>query len=116
MPTSAFETQTLGADPMRLALTMTGARSGVDAEPLLIAAFCLLWSAAFAVSKIALIDCPPLLLLTFRFLIAGVITLAGAAMCRREWRLGWRDLLVLAGIGIANNALYLGFSYSGMHT
>ncbi len=38
---------------MRLALPMTGARSSVDAEPLLIAAFCLLWSSAFAVSKLA---------------------------------------------------------------
>jgi drug/metabolite transporter (DMT)-like permease len=101
---------------MRLALPVAGARSGVDAEPLLIAAFCLLWSAAFAVSKIALVDCPPLLLLTFRFLIAGVITLAGAAIFRGPWRLGWRDLLVLVVIGIANNALYLGFSYSGMRT
>jgi drug/metabolite transporter (DMT)-like permease len=90
---------------MHPALPVAGARSGVDAEPVLIAAFCLLWSAAFAVSKIALVDCPPLLLLTFRFLIAGIITLAGAAMFRGKWRLGWRDVLVLAVIGIANNAL-----------
>jgi len=101
---------------MRLALTMTGARSGVAAEPLLIAAFCLLWSAAFAVSKIALADCPPLLLLSIRFLVAGAITLAGAGMLHANWRLAWRDGLVLAAIGIANNALYLGFSYSGMRT
>src|SRR5258706_2919580 len=101
---------------MRLALTMTGARSGVAAEPLLIAAFCLLWSAAFAVSKIALADCPPLLLLTIRFLVAGAITLAGAAAFQVNWRLAWRDALVLAAIGIANNALYLGFNYSGMRT
>src|SRR5258706_12236031 len=101
---------------MRLALTMTGARSGVAAEPLLIAAFCLLWSAAFAVSKIALADCPPLLLLSIRFLVAGAITLAGAGMLHANWRLALRDGLVLAAIGIANNALYLGFSYSGMRT
>lgn len=101
---------------MRLALTTTGARSGVAAEPLLIAAFCVLWSSAFAVSKIALADCPPLLLLSIRFLIAGAITLAGAGMLHANWRLAWRDGLVLAAIGIANNALYLGFSYSGMHT
>jgi drug/metabolite transporter (DMT)-like permease len=101
---------------MRLALTMTGARSGVAAEPLLIAAFCLLWSSAFAVSKVALADCPPLLLLTIRFLVAGAITLVGAAAFQVNWRLAWRDALVLAAIGIANNALYLGFSYSGMRT
>src|SRR5258708_16825575 len=101
---------------MRLALTMTGARSGVALQPLLIAAFCLLWSAAFAVSKIALADCPPLLLLTIRFLVAGTITLAGAAAFQVNWRLAWRDALVLAPIGIANNSLYLGFSYSAMRT
>jgi drug/metabolite transporter (DMT)-like permease len=104
------------ADPMRLALPMTGARSGVDAEPFLIAAFCLLWSSAFAVSKIALADCPPLLLLTIRFLVAGAIALIGAAAFRANWRLTWRDALLLAAIGIFNNALYLGFNYSGMRT
>jgi len=101
---------------MRLALTDTGERSGVDAEPLLIAAFCVLWSSAFAVSKIALADCPPFLLLSIRFLVAGAITLAGAALLHANWRLAWRDGLVLAVIGIANNALYLSFSYSGMRT
>jgi drug/metabolite transporter (DMT)-like permease len=101
---------------MRLALPMTGVRSSVDAEPLLIAAFCLLWSLAFAVSKLALADCPPLLLLTVRFLVAGAITLVGAAAFRANWRLAWRDVLLLAAIGIANNALYLSFSYSGMRT
>src|SRR3984893_7692398 len=101
---------------MPLALPDARARSGIDAEALIIAAFCLLWSSAFAVSKVALADCPPLLLLTIRFLIAGAITLAGAAVFYREWRIGWRGLLVLVVIGIANNALYLGFSYSGMHT
>jgi drug/metabolite transporter (DMT)-like permease len=100
---------------MRFALPMTRARS-IDAEPMLIAAFCLLWSSAFAVSKLALADCPPLLLLTIRFLVAGAITLVGAAAFRASWRLAWRDALVLAAIGIANNAIYLSFSYSGMRT
>ncbi len=101
---------------MRVVQTITAARNDVDAEPLLIAAFCLLWSSAFAVSKVALADCPPLLLLTIRFLVAGAITLAGAAAFQANWRLAWRDALVLAAIGIFNNALYLGFNYSGMRT
>jgi drug/metabolite transporter (DMT)-like permease len=101
---------------MRLALPITGARSNIDTQPLLIAAFCLLWSSAFAVSKLALADCPPLLLLTIRFLVAGAITLLGAAAFQASWRLGWRDVLLLAAIGIFNNALYLGFNYAGMLT
>jgi drug/metabolite transporter (DMT)-like permease len=101
---------------MRLALPIAVARGGLNGEPVLIAAFCLLWSSAFAVSKLALADCPPLLLLTVRFSVAGAIMLAGAAMLRTRWRLGWRDGLVLAAIGVANNALYLAFSYHGMLT
>jgi len=101
---------------MRLALPITGVRRSVDAEPFLIAAFCLLWSSAFAVSKVALADCPPFFLLTIRFLVAGAITLIGAAAFQANWRLAWRDALLLAAIGIFNNALYLGFNYSGMHT
>jgi drug/metabolite transporter (DMT)-like permease len=101
---------------MRLVLPMTRTRNSIDAEPLLIAAFCLLWSSAFAVSKLALADCPPLFLLTIRFLVAGTITLIGAAAFRASWRLGWRDTFLLAAIGIANNAIYLSFSYSGMRT
>jgi drug/metabolite transporter (DMT)-like permease len=101
---------------MRPAPPISIARGGLNAEPLLIAAFCLLWSSAFAVSKLALADCPPFLLLTMRLFVAGAITLAGAAVLGANWRLGWRDALVLAAIGIANNALYLGFSNSGMLT
>jgi drug/metabolite transporter (DMT)-like permease len=53
------------------------------AMPLMIAAFCLLWSSAFAVAKLALADCPPLLLLTARFLLAGGLMLTVAAAGRR---------------------------------
>jgi drug/metabolite transporter (DMT)-like permease len=39
----------------------------------------------------------------------------GAATLRgTDWRLARRDLLALAGLGIANNALYLGLTYVGM--
>jgi drug/metabolite transporter (DMT)-like permease len=83
--------------------------------PLLIATFCLLWSSAFSVAKLALFDCPPLLLLTARFLIAAVVMLGAAAITGASWRnLARRDLIALAGLGIANNALYLGLNYLGM--
>ena len=64
---------------------------GITLAP--IAAFCFLWSSAFAAAKIAVRDCPPLTLLTIRFLIAGALML-----------------------GVLNNALYLGLSWSGMTT
>src|SRR3954451_10037680 len=83
---------------------------------LMIAAFCLLWSSAFAVAKLALADCPPLLLLTGRFLLAGGLMLTVAAVDGAPWRLSRRDILVLAVLGVANNALYLGLNYVGMRS
>jgi drug/metabolite transporter (DMT)-like permease len=82
--------------------------------PLTVAAFCLLWSSAFSVAKLGLADCPPLLLLTIRFLLAGAIVLGGTALAGRPVRLGRRDLLLFAVLGIANQAVYLGLSYVGM--
>jgi drug/metabolite transporter (DMT)-like permease len=85
--------------------------------PLRVAAFCLLWSSAFSAAKLALFDCPPLLLLTARFLIASVVMLGAAAISGTNWRkLARRDLVALAGLGIANNALYLGLNYIGMRS
>jgi drug/metabolite transporter (DMT)-like permease len=84
--------------------------------PLLVATFCLLWSSAFAVAKLALADSPPLLLLTLRFLIAGVVTFGLVAWQGIDWRLNRRDLISLAGLGFANNAVYLGLNYVGMGT
>ena len=86
-------------------------------QPLLIAVFCFLWSSAFSVAKLAFADCPPLLLLTARFLIAGLVMLGVAALGGTQWRrLARRDLIVLVVLGITNNALYLGLNYAGMRS
>jgi drug/metabolite transporter (DMT)-like permease len=66
------------------------------------------------VSKLALADRPPLLLVTIRLLVAGVITLGIATMLGAKRRLGWRDGLVLAALGVVNSASYLSFSHLGM--
>jgi drug/metabolite transporter (DMT)-like permease len=84
--------------------------------PFQVALFCVLWSLAFAVAKVALADCPPLLLLMVRFLIAGFVMLALATLRKGEKPLSWRDLGCLAVIGIANNAMYLGLGYVGLRT
>jgi drug/metabolite transporter (DMT)-like permease len=102
---------------MRVALAGGGFSPTQIPFPLRVAAFCLLWSSAFSAAKIALADCPPLLLLTARFLIAGAVMLGAAAMSGASWRnLARRDLIALAGLGIANNALYLGLNYIGMRS
>ena len=82
--------------------------------PVFIAAFCIIWSSAFAVAKVALADCPPLLLLSARFLSAGLIVLAGCALllpASHFRRLNLRDVAALSAMGILNNA---GLSYVGM--
>jgi drug/metabolite transporter (DMT)-like permease len=84
--------------------------------PLMVAFFCLLWSSAFSVAKLAIADCPPLLVLTARFLLAGVFVLGVAAIFGARLTLGRRDLLVFAVLGIANQAVYLGLSYLGIRT
>lgn len=101
---------------MRLAASIPAPRSGLVPLPVAIIAFCLLWSAAFVAGKIGVTDCPPLLLLTARFLLAGLLILALAALGGDKWTLTRRDVAALVVLGIANNALYLGLGYTGLQT
>ena len=84
--------------------------------PLLITLFCLLWSFAFVAGKIGVTDCPPLILLTARFSLAGILMLGFSLLRRDKWDLTWRDAAVFAVLGVANNALYLGLGYTGLKT
>ena len=84
--------------------------------PLMVAAFCLLWASAFSVAKLAIADCPPLLLLMARFLLAGALMLGAAAICGMKLALSRRDWLVFTALGIANQAAYLGLSYVGIQS
>lgn len=100
------------ADALSAPKTSRVAPSGAPLH--LVVPFCLAWSSAFAAGKIGLADCPPLLLLALRFLIAGSLLVAVAGM-RGEYRgMSLRTIAVLALLGLLNHALYLGLSYSGM--
>src|ERR1700749_3492591 len=100
--------------PMSTAQRLAG-RDG-STLPLQILAFCLLWGSAFPAAKITLLYCPPLLLLTARFLLAAAAIFALLGLRRGEWRMSWRDIAIFAGLGLANNAVYLGLNYIGMVT
>jgi drug/metabolite transporter (DMT)-like permease len=91
-------------------------RAAFNPLPLYIGLFCLLWSFAFVAGKIGVTDCPPLILLTARFSLAGALILGISALRRDSWSLSWRDTLVFAILGVANNALYLGLGYTGLQT
>jgi drug/metabolite transporter (DMT)-like permease len=101
---------------MSLAPSIAVPRAGFNALPLYIGLFCLLWSFAFVAGKIGVTDCPPLILLTARFSLAGVLILGISALRGDAWSLSWRDALVFAILGVANNALYLGLGYTGLQT
>jgi drug/metabolite transporter (DMT)-like permease len=82
--------------------------------PLMVGMFCVLWSSAFSVAKVALADCPPLILLGTRFLAAGALMLAFARVQGLRWTLGRREVILFAALGIANQAVYLGIGYIGL--
>lgn len=99
-----------------------GTRSGsaapaVDGVAVLMGvAFALMWSSAFSSAKIALDDAPPLLLLTARFLVSGLIAVAigaalGQSLPRRRGQWG-----MLALLGLCQNSLYLGLFFVAMTT
>jgi len=76
--------------------------------------FALIWSSAFTSAKVALDYAPPLLMLSGRFLIAGLIAIAiavsfGDRLPRRGDQ--WLRIVVL---GICQNALYLGLMFVAM--
>jgi drug/metabolite transporter (DMT)-like permease len=102
---------------MSLAPSVAVPRTGFNPLPLTIALFCLLWSFAFVAGKIGVTDCPPLILLTARFSLAGILILGITALRGEAWSsLTWRDAAVFAVLGVANNALYLGLGYTGLKT
>jgi len=84
--------------------------------PLYVGVYCLLWSAAFVGSKVAVTYCPPYMVLSIRFLLAGSLILLIARGRGMSWNLSRRDTAVFAVLGICNNALYLGLSYFGLRT
>ena len=100
---------------MSLATSLPASRSRLNTLPLAIGLFCLLWSYAFVAGKIGVTHCPPLILLAARFSLAGILIL-GATAIRGDWSLSWRDGLIFAVLGIANNALYLGLGYTGLQS
>jgi drug/metabolite transporter (DMT)-like permease len=101
---------------MSVAPSLAVPRAQFNWLPLLIGLFCLLWSFAFVAGKIGVTDCPPLILLTARFSLAGILVLGLSVLRSESWDLGWRDAAVFSVLGVANNALYLGFGYTGLQT
>ena len=70
---------------MSLAPSVTVPRAGFNPLPVYIGLFCLLWSFAFVAGKIGVTYCPPLILLTARFSLAGILILGISAFRSEAW-------------------------------
>jgi drug/metabolite transporter (DMT)-like permease len=77
-------------------------------------AFALMWSSAFTSARMIVADAPPLMALSLRFLISGLIGVGIALAMGQTWRLTryqWRATVIF---GICQNALYLGLNFIAM--
>ena len=79
-------------------------------------AFALMWSSAFTSARIIVADASPLLALSLRYLISGLLGVGIALMLGQNWKLSkaqWRATIIF---GILQNAIYLGLNFVAMQT
>jgi len=79
-------------------------------------AFAFMWSSAFSAARIIVLDAPPLMALSARFLLAGIVGILLARALGQSWHLTpsqWRATLIF---GLCQNALYLGMNFVAMQT
>lgn len=80
------------------------------------ALFVVLWASAFTAAKVAVTYAPPFLLLSTRFLLAGLVLAGLARLSGRRWSLGPGAVARFALLGIVTMAVYLTLSYFGVQT
>jgi probable blue pigment (indigoidine) exporter len=79
-------------------------------------AFALMWSSAFTSARFIVADASPLLALSLRYLISGLLGVIIARAMGQTWNLTpsqWRATVLF---GICQNALYLGLFFVAMQT
>jgi drug/metabolite transporter (DMT)-like permease len=80
------------------------------------ALFVVLWASAFTAAKVAVTYAPPFLLLSSRFLLAGLVLAGLARLSGRRWSLGPGAVARFALLGIVTMAVYLTLSYFGVQS
>ncbi len=79
-------------------------------------AFAFMWSSAFTSARIIVADASPLMALSARYLISGLLGVGIALALGQTWRLTkaqWRATIIF---GILQNAVYLGLNFVAMQT
>ena len=78
--------------------------------------FALIWSSAFTSARVIVAEAPPILSLSLRFLIAGLIGVGLARLLGQTWRLNRAEWQAIFIFGLCQNALYLGLNFVAMQT
>ena len=79
-------------------------------------AFAVMWSSAFTSARVIVADASPLMALSARYLISGLIGVGVALALGQTWRLTraqWRATIIF---GVLQNAVYLGMNFVAMQT
>src|SRR5437660_12127371 len=97
---------------MSLAPSVAVPRATFNPLPLIIGLFCLLWSFAFVAGNIGVTDCPPLILLTARFSLAGILILGLSPLRVEAWPFSWRDVALSPVLVVVNQPRYHLLRYS----
>ena len=87
----------------------------IDSRSLLMGVtFVALWSSAFATARIIVAHAPPLMALSVRFAIAGLIAVLLARALGQTWRLTRPQARSVVVFGLCQNAAYLGLNFIAM--
>ena len=76
--------------------------------------FSFIWSSAFTSAKILVTAASPLMVLSLRFFISGLLGIALARMLGQKIQLNKGEWTVVVIIGISQNAIYLAFNFIAM--
>ena len=76
--------------------------------------FSLMWSSAFASAHVIVAAAPPLMALSLRFAVSGLIAVGFARSLGQSWRLSPPLVRSVVIFGLCQNALYLGLNFVAM--
>jgi len=76
--------------------------------------FSFIWSSAFTSAKILVTAASPLMVLSLRFFISGLLGIALARVLGQKIKLNKGEWTVVVIIGISQNAIYLAFNFIAM--
>lgn len=77
-------------------------------------AFAFMWSSAFTSARMIVADAPPMLALSLRFFLSGLIGVGVALALGQSWRLTPQQRRSTLIFGLCQNAIYLGFNFVAM--